>query len=192
MKRYIPLIALLLIMGFGCEECDRPDPITEMFRQVREQQEREAELYTPPTNSILEDLYPEQYGNSNTTTIEEGSIEIPNLTFDSYWVNQTDLDYTSSGTEAYWQVQVVNGNDTQSFDIPAISIDITAEFRGSNTETVTATTDANGWATWTRPKGHGAEQMYITDIGGDYPWNSLDMDFWQTTPALSITAEEAQ
>ncbi len=63
---------------------------------------------------------------------------------------------------------------------------------GSSDDEVVAVTGSDGWVWWIRPKTDGAEQMMITDVSGGLPWNSLDMGFWQKTPALSITAEEAQ
>lgn len=166
MKRYLPIAILLITVGFGCEECD------------------------DYANSILEDLYPEKYpnnstSNSNNSSSSDGSIlkdlypERYNQSTTSLWVNSTDLNINESGTEASWGLQIVEGTATASSTGPVVGVNVTVEFQGgSGEEEVIGVT--------------GAEQMYITGIAGDFPWNSLDNQFWQNTPALSMTAEESQ
>lgn len=121
--------------------------------------------------------------------IDPGSIELP-LAFNSLWISQTNVDYTSSGTESYWSVQVVYGDETKLSDIPVAGAEVTVEFRGILGDTLVGTTDAGGWATWTRPKGQGAEEMYVLGVYGvDLSWNSLDAAFWTDNPALWVTGD---
>lgn len=208
MKRSVVLLGLLslplLTLGIYCDEDKSTgDEIISFFSGDEFEDGPVIEVqptYTPPTNSILEDLGSNSYTTPPTTNVATDeiiatpeTIEIPSLQFNSYWVNQTDLDYTSSGTESYWKVQIVYGNDTQlDANAPASEVNILAQFQGAGTETVPATTDETGWATWTRAKTQGAEIMLIDGIEGDYPWNPLDMAFWESQPALSITADELQ
>lgn len=202
MKRFLLLVVLLITLGFGCDGCDDPYENWRQWWQGELQRKAEEDAqYTSPTNSILEDLYPERYsnGNSNSNTSSDASIledlypERYSKTTTSLWVNTTDLNINESGTEASWGVQIVEGTDTASTTIPVIGVDVTVEFSGgSGDEEVMALTGSDGWVWWVRTKTRGAEQMYIKDVAGDFPWNSLDLEFWQNTPALSITAEEAK
>lgn len=128
---------------------------------------------TPPTNSILEDLYPEKYGTS-------------------LWVDQTNIDLQSSPTNAIWMVHVVEGTDTASSDTAVSGAEVTVEFRDGDSGQVSGTTGADGWVSWTRPQPPTAVDMYILDVTGDYPWNSLDQSFWQDNTALAITAEDLE
>lgn len=201
MKRFLPILLLLVTLGFGCETCDDYNSSFDWMQAQRNfnTTDQVLDAYPPlninlsfdnnntntPTNSILEDLYPDKYGNSNSSN----SI----TTVTSVWVNETDLNINESGTEASWGLQVVEGTDTASSTVPVIGADVTVQFSGGSGDTeLIGITGSDGWVWWLRSKTYGAEQMYIKDITGDFPWNVLDQGFWQNTPALSITAEEAQ
>ena len=108
-------------------------------------------------------------------------------------MNTTDLNINESGTEASWGIQVVEGTDSASTTITVVGVDVTVQFSGgSGDDEVVGVTGSDGWVWWIRTKTDGAEQMMITDMSGGLPWNSLDQQFWKNTPALSLTAEEAQ
>lgn len=201
MKRFGVLIILLVTMGFGCMGCydDEQSENDAMRNQIMLQiQQQQAENANIPTNSILDDLEPYSITPDDTTLPPEESI-LNDLTptnasnlITSLWVKETNLDVTSSGSDALWQIQIVFGTDTAFIEEPAAGVDVTVEFRGISSEKITGTTDDEGWVTWKMPKPAGAVEMYIIDITGEYPWNTLDRAYAETVPAASITAEQLQ
>lgn len=135
----------------------------------------------PPSESILDDLYPERKTQNQT----------------GYWVRESNLELDlATRQSAKWIIDIVEGTDPGSPENPAKpaeGVKVTARVKSpNNEETVTGVVGADGTVWWVTGFPEVNTYMYIQNIEGTLSWAPEDKAYWAERSILSYTGADIE
>lgn len=108
----------------------------------------------------------------NSTKVNQ---ENPNQIY--YWIGETNLKLGTTGGKSIWSLKVVKTKGEQGGEVvgPGVGAKVAVEIRDENKSTpITGVAGEDGWIFWETDFPKVGTQLWVTDVSGEYSWNSLD------------------